>query len=126
MKRGWIGFGLLALLLTGGLLVTWRMDRCHSAISKDLEQAVQYAIDEDWQMAAALTDKAHSDWDSAWGFSAAFADHGPMEEINGLFAELKVYEKIRKETDFAATCAELAEKISAMGDAHGLMWWNLL
>lgn len=126
MKRGWIGLGLLAVLLVGGLLVTWRMDRCHDAIAQNLDDAADSALAEDWTAAAALAQQAKHDWETGWNFSAAFADHEPMEEIDSQFAQLAVYGSARDGISFAAVCAQLARQVEAMGDAHGLTWWNLL
>ena len=36
MKRSWFGLGLLAVLLAGGLLVTWAMERIHEPVARDL------------------------------------------------------------------------------------------
>lgn len=125
MKRGWIGSGLLAVLLIISLLVTWCMDRFHQPVAEELERAADYALAEDWENADALVRRARADWDKHWSFSAAFADHEPMEDIDALFAQTEVYRKIRDEAAFAAACAELARQVEAMGEAHGITWRNL-
>lgn len=126
MKRGWIGISILAVLLAGGLLVTWQMGRCHEAISEDLERAADRALAGDWKTAERLSERAEEDWEDGWNFSAAFADHEPMEDIDSLFAQLEIYRSSRDAISFAAICAQLSRQIEAMGDAHGLTWWNLL
>ena len=126
MKRGAIGLGLLVFLLAAGLLVTWGMDHCHDRIAEDLEDAAEHALMGDWEQAEKLSQGAEKDWERCWNFSASFADHEPMEEIDGLFAQLEIYEKAREKTSFAAACAELSRRVEAMGEAHGLTWWNLL
>ena len=126
MKRGWIGLGLLLLLLAGGLLVTWQMDRCHSAIARELDAAADSALAGDWDAAGAYAKNAKRDWETGWNFSAAFADHEPMESIDAQFSQLGVYGSTRDAVSFAAACVQLARQVEAMGDAHGLTWWNLL
>ena len=126
MKRGWIGVGLLTVLLMGGLLVTRVMDKTHSEISEELERAARSAIAGDWEDAAEAAKDAFEEWQENWHFSAAFADHEPMEEIDALFAQLLPYLLDRDGVSFAAACRELARQIKAIGDAHGLNWWNLL
>ena len=126
MTRGWIGAGLLAALLTIGLLVTWFMGRTHSEISEELELAAQFAMAGDWEEAAESAGDAYEDWQDKWHFSAAFADHEPMEEIDALFAQLLPYLQDKDSVSFAAACRELARQVDAIGDAHGLNWWNLL
>ena len=126
MKRGWIGVALLLLLLATGLLVTWHMGRTHREISRELELAADFALAGNWEEAREEAEDAFEDWQEDWHFSAAFADHEPMEEIDALFAQLEAYAATRDGVAFAAVCRQLSQQVEAMGDAHGLNWWNLL
>ncbi len=126
MKRGWIGLGLLLVLLAGSIAVTCAMDSQHAPMARDLEAASDLALAGEWEKASALAEKTRAEWEEKWNFDAAFADHEPMEAIDGLFAQADVYARTREEISFAAVCAELARRLEAMGDAHGLTWWNLL
>ena len=126
MKRCWFGFALLLILLAGGLLATRGMEKIHGALSQTLETAAEAALREDWHGAQAAFEKARAEWEKWWHFSAALADHEPMEEINSLFAQLEVYAESRDAQNFAAVCALLAENLEALGEAHSLTWWNLL
>ena len=126
MKRSWFGAGLLAILLALGLLTTWGMARCHDPISRDLEQAAQAALSEDWDRAAALAEQAGDRWQACWRLSAAVADHEPMEEIDSLFAQLEVYQQVRDSRAVASLCAELSQRVGNMLEAHQCSWWNLL
>ena len=126
MKRCWIGLGLLLVLLAGGLLVTWYMGSCHREIGAELEQAARYAQLGNWAEAADAAGDAYEDWQEEWRFSAAFADHEPMEEIDAMFAQLGTYLAARDAVSFSAVCRQLSSQLEAMGDAHGLTWWNLL
>lgn len=125
MKRGWIGAGLLAVILAVGLLVTWCMDRFHDPVAGNLEQAAERALHGDWETADLLTQRAQADWEAHWDFSAAFADHEPMETIDGLFAQVEVYRRAEDRVAFAAACAELSRKVEAMGEAHSVAWRNI-
>ena len=126
MKRGWIGSGLLAGLLILGLLVTWFMGRTHTGISEELELSARFAIAGNWEEAEELAEEAYEDWQDSWHFSAAFADHEPMEEIDALFAQLLPYLLNQDAVSFSTVCRELARQVEAIGDAHNLNWWNLL
>ena len=44
MKRSWIGFALLLVLLAGGIAATWGMAKCHEPIARDLENAAKTAL----------------------------------------------------------------------------------
>ena len=126
MKRGCIGAALLLLLLVGGGLSVRAMVDMHAPLTGFLEKASEAALTSDWEQAQALSRKAQTRWEKNWHISAAFSDHGPMEEIDGLFAQLQVYGKLREGAGFAALCRELARELEAMGEAHVPNWWNLL
>ena len=126
MKRSWIGLGILLVLLVIGLLVTWGMGKLHEPIARELEQAASFALEDDWARAVPTAAAAKTSWERGRHFAACFADHTPMEEIDALFAQMEVYAAAEENTDFAAVCAELSRKVEAMGEAHGLMWWNFL
>ena len=126
MKRCWFGFGLLLILLGSSIWVTWHMDKTHTPMADTVEEAAQRALSGDWGNALALGQQAQDLWEQGWNISAAFADHEPMEEINGLFSQLKIYGQNRDPLGFAVVCAQLKESLEAMGDAHGFVWWNLL
>lgn len=126
MKRSWMGAGMLLVLLISGLLVTYFMAKIHDPIARDLTMAGEYALAGDWEQAEELSRKAVQAWEEHETFRACFADHGPMEDIDACFAQLKVYLRMKEETAFAAACGEIARKAKAMGEAHGLVWENLL
>lgn len=126
MKRFWFGVCLLAVLLAGCLGVSWGMERLHEPVSRNLEQAAILAQTGDLAGAGELTLQAQADWQKHWHFVAAFADHGPMEEIDALFGALEEYRLGGDHAEFAANCVHLARLTEAMAEAHALNWWNLL
>lgn len=126
MKRSWIGLVLLLVLLVSSLLTTWAMNRIHEPIEADLQQASEYAILGDWVNADKFFHQAKENWEKWEHFRACFADHTPAEEIDGGFAMLEIYRVTREDAAFAAGCNELARKAAAVGEAHGLVWWNIL
>ena len=126
MKRGWIGLGFLLALLVCGILLSATMDRKHSPVAEDLTDASRLAMEGNWELAAEKAAAAKEKWEKTWHFSAAFADHEPMEEIDGLFARVEVYADARETALFAAVCADLSRRLEAMGEAHAPAWWNLL
>lgn len=126
MKRCWIGAGFLLVLLIASLTVTCVMNRIHDPIEKSLNLAAEYAMQEDWKRGSQLFFQAKEDWDRWEHFRFSFADHTPVEEISAKFRGLEVYCAAREEEDFAAHCRELARKVAAVGEAHGISWWNIL
>ena len=126
MKRSWIGFGLLVVLLAASVLVTWGMGRIHQPIVEDLQRAAQAALEEDWENGERFFASAQGQWEKWEHLRACFADHSPVEEIDAAFSELAVYCAARENAAFAAGCMETGEKVAAVGEAHGLVWWNIL
>lgn len=126
MKRSWIGFTLLILLLLGSILTTWAMPRIHEPVEADLLQAAARAIEGDWEKTEHFFLEAEKEWKEWEHFRACFADHNPVEEIDAAFDQLKVYCSAREEAAFAGFCRDLARKVAAVGEAHELVWWNLL
>lgn len=49
MKRSWIGFVLLLVLLAGGIAATWGMAKCHEPIARDLETPRKRRFRETWR-----------------------------------------------------------------------------
>lgn len=126
MKRTWIGVGILIVLLVLSLGVTWAMDRIHGPIESDLNRAAEFALLGNWEMSTRFFHRAQAGWEKWEHFRGCFADHTPVEEISAGFRSLEIYCLAREESDFAARARELARKTAAVGEAHGLSWWNVL
>ena len=124
MKRSWLGFLLLLVLLAAGLLTTRNMTEIHEPIEAQLLQAAYWSALEDWETAESFFQKAEQNWKQSEHFRACFADHDPVEDIDAAFALLKVYCAAREETAFEGGCRELARRAAAVGEAHEAVWWN--
>ena len=120
------GMGLLLLLLLGGLLSSWHMGKHHREISRQLEESAWLALSGQLTDAREGAEAARTQWENNWPLRAVLGDHTPMEEIDDLFAELRIYGAAGEKTEFARTCSALASRIEAMGNAHQLSWWNVL
>ena len=126
MKRSWFGLALLVLLRAVGLLATWYMGRCQSGTAELLTEAQVQARQGNWEQAVNLSRQAELRWQRSWPATAAFADHEPMENIDNLFAQLKIYAGEGENLSFAALCAQITSDLTAMADSQALNWWNLL
>lgn len=126
MKRIFLGLTLLLALLWSAAVITVQMDRVYDPIVNSLRQAAAAAESNDWRKATSLANQAKSCWETHRHFTASVADHSPMDEIDGLFAELEVFLTQQEMPHFAATCRHLAMLTAAMGDNHAFSWWNLL
>lgn len=126
MSRFWLGIGLLVLFLAMGLWISFSVDSIHQTIAETLDQAAAQTLSGDPEAGLALARQARSDWETRWRETASIADHAPMDEIDGLFAQLEIYGQTDNHADFAAYCSRLAKLVTAVGEAHTLNWWNLL
>ena len=126
MKRSWLGFGLLIVLLVIAIASTLAMVCIHEPIEEHLEHAAQWAIQGDWENAGYSLERAWNQWNKWAHFRSALADHTPVEDIDSEFALLEVYYLTQEDAAFAAQSRSLAKKVAAVGEAHELVWWNLL
>lgn len=126
MGRFWLGIGILVLLLVAGLWISAAMDDVHMDISQQLQLAAEQALDGQLETAVETANKAKEKWDAHWHASAAVADHAPMDEIDGLLAQLECYSRSQQSGEFAACCTRVSLLVQAMSEAHSPVWWNLL
>ena len=80
----------------------------------------------DLQAAAALAEDARKTWNDGWRRVATMADHAPMDEIDGLFAQLVIYADSGAIEEFSGYCRRISKLVLAVGEAHSFSWWNLL
>ena len=125
-RRFWYGIGILAIFLGLGLWAAWGMETMHRPVSAGLDQAVRAALEDRMPEAIGLLEQAETAWQQHRGLTAALADHAPMEEIDSLFSQTRIYGKSGNQTEFAAYCGRIARLVEALGEAHGLNWQNLL
>ena len=117
MKRVWIGAGLLAALLTVGLLAGWAMSGiCPGA--KELERAGELAMAGRWEAAEELVDEVEDRWEDRRWLTTALSDHQIIDDVEASFAQLEAYAEARDEVSFHALCNALAKRLEAAGKAH--------
>ena len=126
MKRMWIGVALLGVLLAVGIGLHFGFDALHRPLARQLEAAGTAALAGNWQEAGAAVEESREKWEQFRCFTAAVADHQPLEEIDGLFARLQVLADRGAVTEFTAECRQLAILADAIADTQGLSWWSLL
>ena len=126
MKRSWIGFLLLVVLLLGSLQVTKTMADIHEPVENRLLQTAQLAMEGSWYQAEDLFRRAEQDWQKRSRLRGCFADHNPVEEVDAAFAMLQTCCAARDKVAFSGGCRSLARQVAAIGEAHQPVWWNLL
>lgn len=126
MKRIIWGSCIVAALLALALLAGSEMERLHAPVALQLQTAAGEAAQGQWQEARAKAEAAAALWEDNRRFVAILADHSPMDDIDGLFAELLEYGRQEEMPHFCALCRHLARLVEGMAENHHLTWWNLL
>ena len=126
MGRFWLGTGILVLFLVLGLWISYAMADVNTAIADALDAAAQQALAGDMTGGLATAQQAKDTWQNHWNGSATVADHAPMDEIDGLLAQLESFSRTGQTGDFAACCTRVSVLVRAMSEAHSLTWWDLL
>ena len=122
----WLGILILSVFLILGLFVSVLTDRVCAPIVQTLQQACDLSAAGQQEAAGALAVQACKQWEEHWNQMAVVADHSPMDEIDSLFAQAKMYARMGATQDFSAACARLAKLVKAVSEAHSLTWWNLI
>lgn len=125
MARFRIGAFLLAALLAVSLWGQQRMLSTHRHIAAVMRQAGEWVLVGRWELGESAAGEAMAAWQSARNFTAALADHQPLEDIESLMAQLPVRSTARDRFEYAAACADIARRIDAVAEAHVLSWSSL-
>lgn len=126
MARFYLGVFLLLFFLILGLWVGNTLENIHTEIADTLTTAANVALSGDLTEAEKLALSAKKEWEKSWHGSATVADHEPMDEIDGLLAQLSCFARTGNVSDFAAGCTRCSLLVQAISEAHSLTWWNLL
>ena len=125
MNRIWFGAALLAALLFVGIGSGMMMEQIHRPPAADLIRASELALEGNWKGADNFAAAARRGWDKRRNMVAALTEHGPMDQIEGLFAQLEVYGKTQDAASFGSTCRYLASQLEALGRSHSFNLQNL-
>lgn len=125
-RRFYLGLGILVLFLGLGLFVSFGLARIHEPVSETFSRAAREALDGNLSEGISLARQAESRWQKYQKATASVADHTPMDEIESLLAEMKVFAEAEDGTHFAACCAQLSRMVQSVADAHDPGWENIL
>ena len=126
MRRTWLGIGLMVILIGLGIFETCKISQLEAPLSELLDAAAQAALEQDLEQTGALLTQAQSQWEGHWDFLAAMTHHGPMEEIDNLFARAESLLQSQAIPELAACCTQISQQVQALADAHRLTLRNLL
>ncbi len=125
MKRVWIGIGILLVLLGLGLWTQWELEDIHGPIAADMTLAAELAQLGSWEQAGQALTRAEAAWTAGRMFTAALADHQPLEDIESLMAQLTAYAAAGDRAEFASLCADIACRVEAIPAAQKLTFSSI-
>lgn len=126
MKRAWIGVGLLVVLLILGIGSTLAMERIHTPIARQLDQASHAALSGHWQEAHILASGARSRWERYRTLVACITNHEVLEDADAQFARLEILEQTQEASAFSTACAGLSSLFDALADVQDFSLQNLM
>ena len=126
MKQVWIGLGILAALLLGGIWMGNTLERAHEQQIRDLDQARVAAEAGNWNLAEAHLTRAKKEWNEKRNISGTLYRQDPLDQIDGLFVQLESSAAIRDRAGFCENCALLARSLQNLPQSHSFHWRNLL
>ena len=126
MKRAWFGGGLMVALLVLAVALYLLPGRVNGEIAQQMRSAAEYAEKEDWENARAVSGGCEERFFRLRKFSAAFADHAPLEQMEALFLQLRIYEKQKNAVSYAAAAVELSVLAEEVAESFSLHWWTFL
>lgn len=126
MRQVWIGVGILAALLLGGIWIGETQVDAHGQQIRDLSHAADAAMEENWARAEAHLIRAEKKWEEKRNRSAMIYRQDTLEQIDGLFFQMRAQLACRSREGFCANCALLAKYLENLPQSHSFHWQNLL
>jgi hypothetical protein len=126
MNRLWIGIAILVLIVAFGVGIWWGSALFFGDFSREMQDAGEAAVAEDWALAVQKAEKCREKWERFRPVWASLTDHAPVEQVQLLFSQLELYEAEKRAAEFAVCCRSLAKEAEAIEESHGLAWWSIL
>lgn len=120
MKRCVIGAVLLGALVILGMLTALWAERTLSPMEAALEQAAEASFEGNWAETTALTDGAGAAWQNCRYAAGILFSQASVEEIDGLFARIRLWQREQDRTACACDCLMLRGRLRALADSQSL------
>ena len=126
MRRCVIGAVLLGVLLILGMLTALWAERTLSPLEQAMEQAAEASFSGSWAEITALTDGAGAEWRLCRVLAGILYSQETVEEIDGLFARLRLWQRQGDRMAWADGCLMLSGRFRAMADSQSLRLLHFL
>ena len=126
MKRLWIALAILAFILSGTLIHTWRLTRFTEELSGLLLHSEQLAEAGRWDDAAHMAEQAFHQWDVRGGYLNITLQHADIDDVKLSFSELREYIEHRELDQCAAATARLVSQLELLAEMEHPTLKNIL
>lgn len=126
MKRAWLSFAILAIILSGALFHTWRLARLTDELSGLLLHSERLAEESRWDDAAHMAELAANQWHARDSYLHTTLQHADIDEINLAFSELREYIEHQELDQCAAATARLVTLLELLSEMERPTLLNIL
>lgn len=126
MKYFYLGIGILAVILLLSLLCLGVIGGRMAEIGTLLEEAWGDCKTGRFDRAKLVAEKAKSAWEAGYGLTASFADHGDLNEVDQLFAQMEACGVLENWDEFAQVCRQLITLVEDVSQRQKPLYYNFL
>ena len=126
MKRFWLSFGVLAVMLCAALGNAVYVDTVADAVTGSLRTAEELADRGEWGQARELTRQCFGRWEDCRTYLHIVSRHSDLDEILVSFRSVLQYLELEEMDQYAAENRELVTHIELLAEMEQPDWLNVL
>ena len=126
MKRFWLSFGVLVVMLGAALGNAAYVDAVADAVTGSLRAAEELADRGEWGQARELTRQSFGRWEDCRTYLHIVSRHSDLDEILVSFRAVLQYLELEEMDQYAAENRELVTHIELLAEMEQPDWLNVL
>lgn len=126
MKRFWLSFGVLVVMLSAALGNAVYVDTVADAVTGSLRTAEELADRGEWGQARELTRQCFGRWEDCRTYLHIVSRHSDLDEILVSFRSVLQYLELEEMDQYAAENRELVTHIELLAEMEQPDWLNVL
>ena len=126
MKRFWLSFGVLLVMLCAALSNAAYVDAVADAVTGSLRAAEELADRGEWGQAREVTRQSFGQWEECRTYLHIVSRHSDLDEILVSFRSVQQYLELEEMDQYAAENRELVTHIELLAEMERPDWLNVL
>ena len=126
MKRFWLSFGVLVIMLSAALGNAVYVDTVADSVTGRLRTAEELADRGEWGQARELTRQCFGRWEDCRTYLHIVSRHSDLDEILVSFRAVLQYLELEEMDQYAAENRELVTHIDLLAEMEQPDWLNVL